>query len=47
MGKQNQSCCSSKLAQEQHLAGEYHNRQRGMMQNTLSFPENQYIPFVN
>lgn len=38
MGRQNQRYCSSMLAQEQHLAGLSHNKQRGTMQNTLSFP---------
>ena len=38
MGRKSQSYCSSMLAQEQHLAGLNHNKQRGMMQNTPSFP---------
>ena len=38
MGKQSQSYCSSKLAQERRLAVLGHNRQRGKMQNTLFSP---------
>jgi hypothetical protein len=47
MGTQNQSCCSSKPAQEQHLVGSYHNKQRGKLQSTLSFPASAFNKIIS